>query len=230
MGTPEEKDQPLSREELLNIGISEDVEALLDEFQQAEELTPELVQRMVGVYRILTGAAKTLYVDCEVQYTEAVANYADETLSGKGSVFSPMNAKTISVEAARKLNELSEEWYSIEMYFENFDFIVCGAEVLTELVKFGGTLKFNMDACGGKKITKAVADVLLRRDNDKEPICLGVDKGAQLGDIAECNAVQTLRDAYSFNCIISDEFRVEGGSIFEDSTDSMREKISKTLS
>lgn len=238
MGIPEGKDQQPFQKELSSLGINENVEGLLDEFKQAEELTSELVQRMIDVYKILTGAAQTLYEDNEVQCAEAVASYADETLNQKGSRFSPMNVKTISVEAAKKLNELSEEWCFIEMYFENFDFIGCEVEVLAELVKFKGVLKFNIGACKGKKITKTVAEILLKRDSTAEPICLGVDEGARLGDLAEYDAMQALRNAYSFGCITSDELgggeEEEGeeekeGSIFEDATGSLREKFFKTL-
>lgn len=231
MRTTEEKDRQPFQKELSSLGINENIEELLDEFQQAEELTSELVQRMVDMYKILTGAAKNLYEESEVQCAEEVASYAEETLHRKGSTFSPMNAGTISVEAAKKLKELSEEWCFIEMYFENFDFIGCGTEVLTELVKFGGVLKFNMDACKGKKITKAVAEILLKRGNNGEPICLGVNNGTQLGDLAERDAMQILRNAHSFGCIVSDELGEEGeeGSIFEDATGSIKEKISRTL-
>lgn len=195
-----------SQEELRSIGITEDVEGLFDEFKQAEELTPELVQRMIDVYKILADIDEATMSKSEKEnrkYSEVIKDFTQEILQNRRS-FEPMKAKRISLETAQKLVELSC-LAIFALYMENFDFIACDETVLAELMKFEKQLNFYTSACGGKKITKSIAKIFMLKQNTETPINLVIDPRAKLKDLAEEDALDDLRKAYFLEHVRANE-------------------------
>lgn len=195
-----------SQEELLSIGITEDVEKLFDEFRQAEELTPGLVQRMIDVYKILADIDEATMSKSEKEnrkYSEVIKDFTQEILQNQRS-FEPMKTKRISLETAQKLVELSC-LAIFALYMENFDFIACDEAVLAELMRFEEELNFYMGACGGKKITRSVAAIFMRRQNTEVPINLIIDSKVELKDLAEEGALADLKKAYFLEHVRSKE-------------------------